>query len=409
MHPPSQWVCGDHPGMGWELNDMLTTNFYRIQIPDPTTKWIIVTPYISFSIQHEHAEVQGTYGKGYPIHNRRLEPIPMDYYCPPFTPDQITLLDATAQHAHALTTVVDEKFPINLSTALRHYQYLKEEQYAAQTKVKQFQECEMRYLEKAVCILSELESANFLGCLIPYEDEILHHLTHDQSTAYNFFRILNTFSMAPLLPPPLTPLPTHGTSVTMIVATYHVATPVAAQKSTTTLRSSSSSRAQLTTLKTSFERSLRSVTGSTSRNGASNVDKWDTSAPSALEVSTTITSEQDSGILTYLLPSQMDYSSPPIHSLFPYAFAFDVFLCASLAQTLYVSDWIMDRDYLLSCYLSETFFIVEDTPHHLIISLPSATLHVCPLSRIFLSHFTMIMPPAIQPQIDAWHHLTCRF
>ena len=104
--------------MGWELNDMLTTNFYRIQIPDPTTKWIIVAPYISFSIQRERAEVQGTYGKGYPIHNRRLEPIPVDYYCPPFTPEQITLLDATAEHAHALTTVVDEKFPIDLSTAL---------------------------------------------------------------------------------------------------------------------------------------------------------------------------------------------------------------------------------------------------------------------------------------------------
>ena len=32
--------------------------------------------------------------------------------------DQITPLDATAQHAHTLTTVVDEKVPINLSTTL---------------------------------------------------------------------------------------------------------------------------------------------------------------------------------------------------------------------------------------------------------------------------------------------------
>ena len=147
---------------------MLTTNFYCIQIPDPTTKRIIVAPSISFSIQRERAEVRGTYGKGYPIHNCHLEPIPVDYYCPPFTPEQITLLDTTAEHAHALTTVVDEKFPIDLSTALRRYQYLKEEQYAAQAKVKQFQERQMRYLEKAVCVLSELENANFLGHLIPY-------------------------------------------------------------------------------------------------------------------------------------------------------------------------------------------------------------------------------------------------
>ena len=194
MHPPLQWVCGDHPGMGWELNDMLTTNFYRIQIPNPTTNCIIVTPYILFFIQREHTEVQETYGKGYPIHNCCLEPIPVDYYCPPFTPDQITLLDATAQHAHAFTAVVDEKFPIDLSAALRRYQYLKEEQYTAQAKVKQFQEREMRYLKKAVCVLSELESANFLGRLIPYEDEILHHLTHDQLITYDFFHLLKSFN-----------------------------------------------------------------------------------------------------------------------------------------------------------------------------------------------------------------------
>ena len=139
------------------------------------------------------------------------------------------------------------------------------------------------------------------------------------------------------------------------------------------------------------------------------MDRWDTSAPSALKVGTTIASEQDSGILAYLLLSQMDYSSPPIHFLFPYAFTFDVILRASLAQTLFVSDCTPDRDYPLSCYLSETLFIVEDAPHHLIISLPSATLRVCPLSRIFLFHFNTITPPTIQPQIDAWHQLTRQF
>ena len=129
--------------MGWELNDMLTTNFYRIRIPDPTTERIIVAPYVSFSIQRDSAEIQGTFGKGYPTHNRRLEPIPMAYYCPPFTPDQITLLDAKAPHAAAITKIVDDKFPIDLSAALRRYQHFKEEQYAAQAKIKQLQEREM--------------------------------------------------------------------------------------------------------------------------------------------------------------------------------------------------------------------------------------------------------------------------
>ena len=60
-------------------------------------------------------------------------------------------------------------------------------------------------------------------------------------------------------------------------------------------------------------------------------------------------------------------------------------------------------------HLSETLFIVEDRPHHLIISLPSVTLRVCPLSRIFLFRFNTITPPTIQPQIDAWHQLTRQY
>jgi hypothetical protein len=82
-HPPSQWVCREHPGMGWELNDPFTTSYYRVLIPDPTTNRLIVAPYILYAIQHSKAEVQATYSKGYPIHNRVLQPIPMDYICPP--------------------------------------------------------------------------------------------------------------------------------------------------------------------------------------------------------------------------------------------------------------------------------------------------------------------------------------
>jgi hypothetical protein len=97
---------------------------------------------------------------------------------------------------------------------------------------------------------------------------------------------------------------------------------------------------------------------------------------------------------------------PCTHFLFPYAYLLDVFLRASLAQTLFVSDCTPNRDYPLSCFLSETYFIVEDAPHHLIITLPSCTLCVFPLSCIFLSRFTMITPPMIKPQIDSLSCLT---
>jgi hypothetical protein len=108
--------------------------------------------------------------------------------------EQIALFDTTAPHAHALTQIVDAHFPTVLSAAYRRYQYFKEEQYAAQTKARQLREREERYLEKAVCVLSELENANFLGRLIPYEDEILHALTHDQLSASHFFRLLKSYA-----------------------------------------------------------------------------------------------------------------------------------------------------------------------------------------------------------------------
>ena len=86
--------------------------------------------------------------------------------------------------------------------------------------------------------------------------------------------------------------------------------------------------------------------------------------------------------------------------LFPYAYILDVFLRTSLAQSLYVSDCTTDRDYPLSCYLSETLFIVENAPHHLIIILPSCTLCVSPMTSIYLTQFIMNMPPTTKSQID---------
>src|SRR6266481_4344607 len=179
--------------MGWELNDPFTTTFYRIQIPDPTTNRVIVAPYISYAIQRNRAEVQGTFGKGYPIITHLLEPIPVDYYCPPVTAEQMILLDAKAPFASALNKILNNQFPLVISAAVRRYQYYQEEKYATQAKIERLREKENEYLEKAVCVLSDLESANILGRLALYEDEICHDLTHDQVAAGHFIRAINTY------------------------------------------------------------------------------------------------------------------------------------------------------------------------------------------------------------------------
>jgi hypothetical protein len=179
--------------MGWELNDPLTTSYYRFQIPDPTTNRVIVAPFISYAIQRSSAEVQGTFGKGYPIFTHALEPIPVDYHCPPMTPDQMYLIDPDAPFASAVNRVLNDKFPLVLSAAVRRYQYFREEQHAAQLKIANLQEKEMDCLEKAMCELHELERSNLLGRLALYEDEILDALTYDQESAGLYLRASRSF------------------------------------------------------------------------------------------------------------------------------------------------------------------------------------------------------------------------
>src|ERR1700674_927963 len=109
------------------------------------------------------------------------------------TPEQLTLFDAKAPYASAINRVLNENFPLVLSAAVRRYQFYKEEQYAAQERIRRLQEKERNCLEKAMCVLSEMENANVIGRLFLYEDEILNALTHNQPAASLFLRAIHPF------------------------------------------------------------------------------------------------------------------------------------------------------------------------------------------------------------------------
>src|SRR6267154_2428451 len=93
----------------------------------------------------------------------------------------------------------------------------------------------------------------------------------------------------------------------------------------------------------------------------------------------------------------VDLPTPDVSPPFPLTFVYDVLVRASLAQSLLVSDCTPDRDYPLHCFISDMLFIAEDAPHHLIISLHSCTLCVCPMSSILLTRFTFRVPHMVQP------------
>jgi hypothetical protein len=169
-------ICGEHPGEGWHRNDPFTIHHYPFEIFNLINYDRINAPYLTFSIHRDHVDVSATYGRGYPIITRTLEPIPMDYHCPPLTPEQIKILDPKIGFAEALKRIINDHLPIHLSAAIQRYQYYKSVQYKSQKEIQCFKEKEYCYMEKAIGELSGLENANVLGRLIPHETEILQDL-----------------------------------------------------------------------------------------------------------------------------------------------------------------------------------------------------------------------------------------
>jgi len=180
--------------MGWSLNDPLASHYYPFLIPDPTIAVYrpIMAPYVTYSILPNKAEAFATYGRDYPIFTRPLTPTPINYACLSITHKQLTFL-MQPPFKEAIATVVESHFPIALDAAFKHYKYFQEKKYSAQAKIQELQSRlerahnnENLALEKAMCVLSEMENANFMGRLFCYEDDILHHLSSHPHDAHTF-------------------------------------------------------------------------------------------------------------------------------------------------------------------------------------------------------------------------------
>jgi hypothetical protein len=175
------------------MNDPWTQHYYKSFIPDPTTGRLIVAPYILYHLSKSHAEVSLTYGKGYPISTRVLQPHPVPYYTPHFQPEELILLDSEAPFATAINQVVDMYFPLELTATLRHYQYFKKQQYSLQKAAKRLRDKEGEYLEKAMGALSSLENANFLGRLFCYDTDIERALEGNNEALMSFHAATRCF------------------------------------------------------------------------------------------------------------------------------------------------------------------------------------------------------------------------
>jgi hypothetical protein len=119
----------------------------------------------------------------------------VDYICLVITPPQLHLLDIEAPYTNAVNHIINNYFPYDLSARVQQYQFYKEKEYQIQRHIRDLQQQEMHYLEKAVGLLLELENANVLGRLLAYM-EVIHSTIHDTDplTIILFKRASDTFA-----------------------------------------------------------------------------------------------------------------------------------------------------------------------------------------------------------------------
>ena len=89
--------------------------------------------------------------------------MPVDYFYPPLTPLEMTLLDSEGLCASTVNKVLKEHAPIDLIASVQQYYHYRDTQYAIQHCANHLRQKEMQYLEKAIEVLSGLENANVVG------------------------------------------------------------------------------------------------------------------------------------------------------------------------------------------------------------------------------------------------------
>ena len=191
--PPFWGYCGKHPGVGWVLNSPGTTHFYRFIIPHPDNSAPIVAPFLQYHIALKGSKVFGTFGQGYIVHKRALRLTPVDYDSPPLTPEQLRIFDASEPYTYAVSKVVDKYFPHDLLAAVQQYQFYKSTQYALQCTIQTARAKELKYSEKALEVLSEMENANVLGRLLTHMDILTMALAPKPDAHFAYIKAIRGF------------------------------------------------------------------------------------------------------------------------------------------------------------------------------------------------------------------------
>jgi hypothetical protein len=89
---------------------------------------------------------------------------------------------------------------MHLSTAFKCYRHFQEQKYSTQGRIQRLKDCianlqeqESDWTERAMCVLSEMEDANFWGRLFSCDDQVTHQLAAQPIAADTFIRTALSF------------------------------------------------------------------------------------------------------------------------------------------------------------------------------------------------------------------------
>ena len=92
-----------------------------------------------------------------------------------------------------MSKVVNEYFPYDLLAAVWQYQFYKSTQYALQRTIQATRAKELKYSEKALEVLSEMENANVLGRLLAHMDVLSMALAPNTDTHFACIKAIRNF------------------------------------------------------------------------------------------------------------------------------------------------------------------------------------------------------------------------
>ena len=98
--------------------------YFRFLIPDPSIpRRQIVAPWIKYDLNPVRPSISGSYGQHHTVITRPLRPTPVDYHCPPLTPEQTAILRQDEPYSDVIDYIIQEHLTFNVQAGVQQFRH----------------------------------------------------------------------------------------------------------------------------------------------------------------------------------------------------------------------------------------------------------------------------------------------